>query len=312
MAESKEYQFRTVQRYVVPAPIPHIITEKDLPRNHKIIVILPHSDDGRYFGSSLHFLNKINDVKIVVMSPGHHGVETNISKNKKIQQRWNEAVSWAKMLGYEKEQLVNFRADKTYNKETIDNSDMQKLHWFMEYEKPSFIFFPHISDTAQAINFNSRNMTMRALSCWITDRHKRNSRDKKPTLIAEYPTNHVPILPPSDKNFIVMFTDPSIAEIKHQANKCHVSQKDTGFEITERMVEAIETVTEAEDIYQANKRRKCARYLSDIDVDSNTSRGEQFGITKVSIKVIRSVPFIIEERLKFPLSKSDKNRWNNV
>jgi len=161
------------------------------------------------------------------------------------------------------------------------------------------------------INFNSRVMAIRALSCWMTDKHKQNSRNKRPILVAEYPTNHVPILPPSDKNFIVTFTDPSIAEIKHQANKCHVSQKDTGFEMTERMVEAIETVTEAEDIYQANKRRKHARLLSDVCLDSNTSRGEQFGITKFSIKVIRSVPFIVEERLKFPLSKSDKNRWNN-
>jgi len=308
----KEYQIKAVQRYVVPAPIPHIITEKDLPKNHKIIVILPHSDDGRYFGSSLFFLNKINDVKIVIMSTGHHGVETNISKDKKIQQRWDEAVSWAKMLGYEKEQLVDFRADKTYSRETIDNADMQKLHWFMEYEKPTLIFLPHISDTAHAINFNSRTMTIRAISCWITDRHKRNSSDKKPVLIAEYPTNHVPILPPSDKNFIVMFTDPLITEMKHKANKCHISQKSTGFGMTERMIEAIETVTEAEDIYQANKRRKHAKYLSDVDVNADTSRGEQFGITKIAVKIIHSIPFIIEERLKFPLNKSDTNKWNNL
>ena len=182
----------------------------------------------------------------------------------------------------------------------------------MEYEKPTLIFLPHISDTAHAINFNSRTMTIRAISCWITDKHKRNARDKKSILIAEYPTNHVPILPPSDKNFIVMFTDPSIAEMKHKANKCHASQKSTGFEMTERMVEAIETVTEAEDIYQANKRRKYARYLSGVDVKANTSRGEQFGITKIAVRIIRSVPFIVEERLKFPLNKSDKNKWNNL
>jgi len=309
---NKGYQTKAVQRYVVPAPIPHIITEKDLPKNHKIIVILPHSDDGRYFGSSLFFLNKTNDVKIVIISSGHHGVDTNISKDRKIEQRWEEAISWAVMLGYEAEQLIDFRADNTYNKEMIDNADMQKLHWFMEYEKPSFIFVPHISDTAQAINYNSRTMAIRAISCWITDKHKRNSRDKKSIFIAEYPTNHVPILPPSDKNFIVMFTNPSIAEIKHKANKCHVSQKSTGFEMTERMVEAIETVTEAEDVYQANKHRKYAKYLSDVDVDSNTSRGEQFGITKIAVKIIHSVPFIVEERLKFPLNKSDTNRWNNL
>jgi len=32
----------------------------------------------------------------------------------------------------------------------------------------------------------------------------------------------------------------------------------------------------------------------------------------MSVKIIRSVPFIIEERLKFPLNKSDTNKWNNV
>ena len=308
----KEYQFKSVLRYIVPAPIPHIITEKDLPKNHKMLVILPHSDDGRYFGASLSFLNKKNDVKLVVMSTGHHGVDTDISKNKKIQQRWNEVTCWAKMLGFDTKQLVDFRADKTYSKESIDDSDMQKLHWFMEYEKPSFVFIPHISDTGHAINYNVRMMAIRALTRWIKDRHQRNSRDKKTILIAEYPTNHVPILPPSDKNFIVMFTDPSIAEIKHQANKCHVSQKSTGFDITERMVEAIEIVTEAEDVYQANKHRKYAKYLSDVNVNTDKSRGEHFGITKIAVRVMHSVPFIIEERLKFPLNKSDANKWNNL
>ena len=56
-------------------------------------------------------MNKINNVKIVIISPGHHGVDENIPKQKKMEKRWSEAVCWAECLGYTPDQLIDFRAD---------------------------------------------------------------------------------------------------------------------------------------------------------------------------------------------------------
>jgi LmbE family N-acetylglucosaminyl deacetylase len=307
--KSVEYEFKPIRRYVTPAPLPYILSEEDLPKNQKIVVFLPHSDDGRYFGVCLYLLNKNNDVKIVVMSPGDHGVDGEMTKSDKIRKRWGEAICWAEMLGYTEKQIVAFRADATYNSQKMHEADMQKMHWLLEYEKPTMVFVPHISDTAQAINFYTNKMVIHASVCRLKDAHKENNRSKPSILVIEYPTNHVPILPPSDKNLIVVFSNPSLADIKHEANKAHESQSTLGFEIAEKFVEAIDATTEAERLHQLNKQRRHARYLSNMDteVDASTSRGEHFGITKIGVK---GIPFrVIQERVKFPLSKKDQKLW---
>lgn len=304
-----EYKFQPVERYVAPAPVPYILSEENLPRDHKVLVFLPHSDDGRYFGSSLYLMNKTNDVKIIVMSTGYHGVDEDLSKSKKIEKRWGETRCWAEMLGFKPSQLIDFRADNTYEKQKIDNTDMQKLHWLLEYEKPTMIFVPHMADTAQPINFNTRAMVVACTFNRLRDKHKENHSTKS-ILVVEYPTNHVPIIPPSDKNCIVVFSDNGLAEIKHEANKAHESQVASGFDITERFVEAVEAVTEADSISHFCKQRRKIHALSGVEVDPMKSRGEQFSITKVHVKSDKT-PIIIEERLKFPLCKRDDKLWNN-
>ena len=304
----KRYSFIPSERNRIPAPLPFIIREDDLPKNQKILVFLPHSDDGRYFGASLYYMNSHGDnkIKIVVMSPGYHGVDEDISKENKIEKRWAETICWAESLGFKQSQIVNFRADTTYDTQKIHHADKEKVRWLIGYEDPTMIFIPHIGDTSQSMNYNTRTMVMSSLTRWITEKHKEDN-EKKSVLIFEYPTNNVPFIPPSDKNLIIEL-DASIAEVKHQANKAHESQSKSGFDMTERMVEAVGAVTDADKLHQAHKQRRYTRFMSGVDINPNTSRGEHFGITKIRVKGDTEFR-IIEEQVKFPLNSADKKKW---
>jgi LmbE family N-acetylglucosaminyl deacetylase len=302
------YAFHPVKRFVAPAPPPFIVTEKELPTQQKILVFLPHSDDGRYFGASLHLLNKQNQVRIIVVSPGHHGVDEDWPVSKKILVRWKESQRWAKILGFSKNQMLNFRADRTYISQKIDLAELKRLQKLIQEEAPSMVFIPHISDTAQAINYNSRAMVMKSLLWWIEETHKKDSSHDWPVIVAEYPTNHVPILPPSDKNFVIFFTDPKITRLRREANIEHKSQGLSCFDLTEKLVEAVHAISEADTLHHLQKRRQYAEILSGITVDPRTSRGEHFGVTKMIVK--GKPPVIIEERIEFPLSEEDKRLWN--
>jgi LmbE family N-acetylglucosaminyl deacetylase len=302
-----KYHFQPVGRFTTPAPIPYIMTEKDLPSNQKILVFLPHSDDGRYFGCSLYLMNKKNDIRIVVMSPGYHGVDDNISFERKIELRWKEVIKWSETLSFRNDQILNFRADNTYNTQQIDKSEMMKLNRLIEVERPSMVFMPHISDTAQAINYNTRNMVMESIVLHIGKNYKKNLKTGQKIFVVEYPTNHVPFLPPSDKNFIVTFSDPTIANVKHKANEAHASQSMACIDITGKFVEAVEAISEAETLHQMHKRRRYAECLSGVEINPRTSRSEHFGITLIKIK--KNTDSIIEERLEFPLSKDVMKLW---
>ena len=305
----KRYNFIPSERNRFPAPLPFIIREDDLPKNQKILVFLPHSDDGRYFGASLYYMNSHgnNNIKLVIMSPGYHGVDEDLSKDKKIEKRWSEAVCWSESLGFKVDQMINFRADVTYDTQKIHHADKEKMRWLIGSFDPTMIFIPHIGDTSQAMNYNTRSMVMSSLTRWITEKHK-EKKEKKSVIVVEYPTNNVPFLPPSDKNLIVEL-DPSIAEVKHQANKAHESQSKSGFDMTERMVEAVGAVTEAENLHKIHKHRKYVRSLSGVDIDPEKSRGEHFGITKIRVKGEDEF-CIIEEQVKFPLTAADKKKWH--
>jgi LmbE family N-acetylglucosaminyl deacetylase len=302
------YAFYPVKRFVAPAPVPYIATEKQLPKNQKILMFLPHSDDGRYFGSTLHLLNGRNTLKIIVMSPGYHGVDQDISVDKKNQVRWKEALRWAKRLGLDGKQLIAFRADRTYSTRRIDLGELERLRTLIESEAPTAVFIPHLSDTSQAINYNTRAMVVESLVGWMEEMHKRDPMRLRPVIVVEYPTNHVPILPPSDKNFMIFFTDPEIIKLRKQANLEHKSQILSCFDMTEIMAEAVHAISEADTLHYLQKRRHVAEYLSGITVDPRTSRGEHFGMTQLNVK--GNPPAIVEMRIDFPLSEDDEKGWN--
>jgi LmbE family N-acetylglucosaminyl deacetylase len=301
------YHFKSVKRFVFPAPVPYIFREDDLLRNHKIMVCLPHSDDGRYCGCTLHLLNKNNDMRIVIVSPGYRGVEEPQSIDQKTELRWKEALSWAEKLGFRADQIINFRADKTYRTQRINGKDMRRLFALYEKEKPTAVFLPHISDTAQAINYHTRKMVMKAVLHGLKLQAENNQEKIKPVLLFEYPTNHVPLLPPSDKNLTIFFEDPNLAKIKHDANLAHKSQSIAYFDIQGKFAEAMMAIEQADTIYHASKRLHLAESLSSVEVNPQTSRGEHFGVTKISLQKARRL--FTEERIRFPLSNGDKRLW---
>jgi LmbE family N-acetylglucosaminyl deacetylase len=303
-----DYGFIPVKRFVVPAPTPYLATEKELPRNHKILVFLPHSDDGRYFGATLHLLNKRNIVKVIIMSPGYQGVDQDLTIKQKIDLRWKEALRWAVTLGLVRGQMINFRADQTYNTQHIHAGELEKLQRLIARESPSAVFIPHLSDTAQAINHNTRAMVVESLIGWLESVHRRKRGPARPVIVVEYPTNHVPILPPSDKNFVIFFTDPEATRLRREANLEHKSQSPACFDMTEKLVEALHAISEADTLHYAQKRRQVAECIIGVTIDPRTARGEQFGVTLMRVHGVP--PSIIEQRISFPLVGADKSVWN--
>lgn len=307
----RAYEFHPVERNVAPAPIPHIITEENLPQGHKALVFLPHSDDGAFIGGALHFMNKEgrNDMKLVVVSPGHEGVVGDGTKREKISKRWNEALEWGKALGFSEDQMHAFRADKTYEgRRGIAVEDQMRMDAFMRERKPTMVFVPHISDTAQHINFNTRRMVVNALTRHIKKEHQEG---KKPRImLVEYPTNHIPILPPSDRNLDIFFSDPKLAEVKHSANKVHDTQKDRMVAMTPRMVEAIDALMKADDVEHVRRLgRRFSRELSGFELNRKTSRGEHYGLTLLGVTKKDDVPIIKESRMHFPLAGYQRKLW---
>src|SRR5512137_62148 len=106
---------RWVRRNRPVGVIPFIIWEEELPRGQRILAFLPHADDGRFIGASLSLLNRNEDgqprnrVRIVVVCPGYRSVEGDLTMEAKSQLRAEEAVAWARELGYEPGQLTQFR-----------------------------------------------------------------------------------------------------------------------------------------------------------------------------------------------------------
>jgi hypothetical protein len=302
--------FRPVERFIRPAPVPHIVTEKELPTGHRVLVFLPHSDDGRFFGGTLHLLNRSNRVKVVVMSPGFHGVDQDLSVEEKIRLRWEEALAWGAALGFDAGRITAFRADRTYTSQKVDPADQERLDGLVASEAPTLVFLPHLGDTAQAINYNTRAMVVSSLLRWIGGRDGRGPGPGPlpPLFVAEYPTNHMPILPPSDKNFVIFFTDPEITRLRREANLEHRSQSPSCFDLTEKLVEAVHAISEADTLHYLQRRRHYAECLSGVTVDPRTSRGEHFGLTTLEVRGVP--PAVVEDRVSFPLSERLSHFWN--
>ena len=299
------------------APVPYIHSEAGLPVGQKALVFLAHSDDGRYIGCSLSLMNRMgahgprNDIAIIVVASGYRSVDGDLSKEEKAEVRRREALRWAEILGYRAEQVLCFGAEETYEaRRGILPHEQERMNRLIAAREPTMVFVPHLSDTAQHINFYTRKMVMKAVTLWMTEEYARGRPDRD-VIVMEYPTNHVPILPPSDKNFIIAFTDPEMAALKHEANKAHESQDAKGFDVMQQFVEAIDALRDSDDVFQTSRAgRRFSRYLSDIRPNARQSRGEHFGVTRLVIRRRNDgPPVIVEERLKFPLAADNRKRW---
>jgi LmbE family N-acetylglucosaminyl deacetylase len=296
--------------------LPFIIQEDELPRGQRILVFLPHSDDGRFIGSTLSLLNRTeggqprNRVRIAVVCPGYRSVEGDMTNEEKGQLRRSEALCWAQELGFDPGQVLFFGADKTYARRRCESGEQERMDRLIQEEIPTVVFLPHISDVAQHANHCTRTMVLNAVTRWLRE-EVRSGRGGREVLVVEYPTLFVPILPPSDKNVIVAFSDPAIAQTKHRADLCHHSQERKYLEMLGRLVEAIDVLSGADAICEARRAgTRFARHLSTVALNPVKSKGEHFGVTKLRVEHARGEPTIVEEKLQFPLSARDGENWS--
>ena len=307
---------RWVRRNRPVGALPFIIREDELPRNQRVLVFLPHSDDGRFIGGTLSLLNRAeagrprNRVKIIVVCPGYRSVEGQLTNQQKGEIRRGEALCWSRELGFAPEQVLFFGAEKTYAKRRCDTGDQARMDLLVREELPTTVFLPHISDVAQHANHCTRTMVLNALVRWMGG-EERSGSSAREVLIVEYPTLYVPILPPSDKNVIVTFGDTAIAQIKHRADLCHHSQERKYLEMLGRLVEAIDVLSGADVVGEARRAgERFARHLSTVALNPVKSKGEHFGVTKLRMEPAPGKPDIVEEKLHFPLSERDEEHWN--
>jgi hypothetical protein len=131
-------------------------------------------------------------------------------------------------------------------------------------------------------------------------------------MVVEYPTLFVPILPPSDKNVIVAFSDPAFTLIKYRAEQCHRSQRTKYLEMLGKLVEAIDVLSGADAVCEARRAgERFSKHLSEVALNPVKSKGEHFGVTRLRVGEARGVPAVVEERLRFPLSARDGESWSS-
>jgi LmbE family N-acetylglucosaminyl deacetylase len=296
--------------------LPFIIREDDLPRGQRILVFLPHSDDGRFIGATLSLLNRAeggqprNRVRIVVVCPGYRSVEGDMTNEEKGRLRRGEALCWARELGFDPGQVLFFGAEKTYARRRCEREEQARMDQLIREERPTLVFLTHVSDVAQHANHCTRTMALNALTRWLAE-EVQSGHGEREAMVVEYPTLYVPILPPSDKNVIVAFSDPAIAQIKHRADLCHRSQERKYLEMLGRLVEAIDVLSGADAVCEARRAgKRFAKHLSTVGLNPVKSKGEHFGVTKLRGGQARGAPTIVEEKLQFPLSAHDGKNWS--
>lgn len=303
-----------------PAPISHITTEDGLPKRQRALVFWPHSDDGIYHGASLSFMNarmlgrptRRNYMKLVIVSPGYRGVPGEGTKKEKSERRWTEAVAAGYLLGFDENQhMVNFNAVKTYEQRRIHKADQRRMDALVKREAPTLVMLPSTLDTEQRININTRKMVMASLRKWMA-REYRAGRPKEISIM-EYPTNHLPLLTPSGRNYMIDFTHRGYVDMKHTANRAHTSQevegKGRGLVQRSMMVEAQGKLMHGDELSQMRRiSRKVERQLRGIKVDATSGRGEEFLLARLKVETRKGKPVIVHKRFRTPLSPTDRRK----
>jgi len=125
--------------------IPKPAEIKQLPKNKKILVVSPHSDDVAIsLGGTVSVLAKENKVTPVLFFTGHRGVAGE-SERMATSIRENEMKAESKILGIEQPIFLRL---KSYNEEAHETKEEEVLlvEQIIEKEKPDVIFLPKKDD----------------------------------------------------------------------------------------------------------------------------------------------------------------------
>jgi hypothetical protein len=273
-------------------------------------------------------------MKVVILSPGYHDRispkgETPEEKGQRDKQRaderWSDWLNAAKHLGIGENQMINFRAHRTYDagagnggkpygrRVRIDRAEQRRMDRLVMREKPTMVFIPPW-DRFQKINLATRIIMENAVNKYLA-REAREGR-KAEVFLARYQTNHVPVL--TYRNLEVVFSKEGmpLTEAKHLANRAHRPSPLTaqfeslgGLGTVAEFTEAAGGMLAADDIAQSQRRKRHAsdRLLGAV-VNPMSLRSEQFEVTRLTAKGRRR-PLIVEENLEFPLPLKLRRLW---
>jgi len=286
-----------------------IISETELPKNHRILCFLPHPDDVRFIGCCLKTLSLDNELMLIIMASGHHAIlkqEMSVEKKKEI--RKEEMRAWSETIAISGQTLHFLEAEETYERKTITEEDQDKVTRLIRNENPSMIMIPHRDDVLQAVNRCTRTMVGRGVAAGIPEREQRQER-VTPLLILEYPTLYNPFISFKYRNLNVLITDSELSEKKHRANKAFRSLDRTYIDLTERCVEAYDASCLSEYVSQYNSRCTITSHIQCID--ARQCRCEHYHISILRHKEQEGTLLLCQQSLEYPLASREKRIYTN-
>jgi glucosamine-6-phosphate deaminase len=122
-----------------------LYSDFNLPRNKKIAFFSPHPDDAAICsGAILSTLSKNNQVHEIIVTTGHHAINTNHNLKKKIEIREKEALEESKILGTK----IHYTRCRFYDNGTdIHEPDLKKIRELMHKIQPDIAFVPQKADS---------------------------------------------------------------------------------------------------------------------------------------------------------------------
>lgn len=142
-----------------------LLTEPDLPRNKKIIVISPHPDDASIsLGGIIWSLSRHNSVYVIIATTGYRSVVNGVKPEKVIAIREAEARQESKILG---SQPIFLRAEfyDTRDIKQAQTRDARHLTTYFKKIKPDIVFLPSSKDH-HPTHCASRQMTFDGLALY--------------------------------------------------------------------------------------------------------------------------------------------------
>ncbi|MBU1038854.1 glucosamine-6-phosphate deaminase [Patescibacteria group bacterium] len=140
----------------------NVLTEDNLPKDKKIIVISPHPDDASIsLGGTISALAKYNKVYTFIMTTGYRSFMNGKDKLERIKIREKEVRREGKILGAEPIFLHLSCYDAKDIKQAIKN-DVNKVKHLFNQIKPDIIFLPHKKD-GHPTHIASRKVTLLSL-----------------------------------------------------------------------------------------------------------------------------------------------------
>lgn len=136
-----------------------IITEENLPRNKKVVIISPHPDDSAIGpGATMVMLSKKNKVHTFVMTTGHRSYIPNTTKEERANIREDEVLAESAILKSEPHLL---RLGYYDDEKELDN-DLKILEQKLKKINPDIVMIPQIKDE-HITHIRARELTLKAL-----------------------------------------------------------------------------------------------------------------------------------------------------